>query len=48
MIEIENKRGWIGVAVFVAGILMLFSEQTRPVAFVAIGFGLGMMSSGFQ
>jgi hypothetical protein len=41
-------RGWIGLIVFCIGIIMVFFEQSRSTAFFPIGFGAGMMSSGFQ
>ena len=41
-------RGWIGLLIFGAGIVMVIFDITRPYSFFAFGFGAGMMSSGFQ
>lgn len=41
-------RGWIGVVCFLMGIGMAFFDATKQMAFLVLGFGIGMMSSGFQ
>lgn len=41
-------RGWVGLGCMVLGLVLMFIEQTKPASFVVIGFGLGMMSSGFK
>jgi drug/metabolite transporter (DMT)-like permease len=41
------KRGWIGVVMSIAGVIMLFLDQTKGVATVVLGVGLGiLMGSG--
>ena len=45
---IPYLRGWIGIFVFFVGVSLLFLEQTRGMAPLGIGFGCGLMSSGFQ
>jgi hypothetical protein len=44
---IQYIRGWVGLGIFLVGIGMIFFEQTKPYSWIAIGFGMGMMSSGF-
>lgn len=44
----ENIRGWIGLLIFLSGVGMLFIEQTRSASWLALGFGMGMMASGFK
>jgi Na+/phosphate symporter len=44
----KNIRGWIGVAMFFVGMIMLFIEQTKSASWAVIGFGFGMIASGFQ
>ena len=44
----QSKFVWIGLGVFLIGIGMLIFEVTRPYCGFAIGFGFGMISSGFQ
>jgi hypothetical protein len=41
------KMGWLGVVMSIAGVSMFFVEQTKGVATVVLGFGLGiLMGSG--
>ena len=41
-------RGFVGLGLFITGILMLFSAVTKPYALFAVGFGFGMITSGFS
>ncbi len=45
---IPYVRGWIGLAMFVVGVAMFFFEATKSVGYFPLGFGMGMMASGFQ
>lgn len=41
-------RGWIGLGIFLISIPLWVWKPTRGFAPLALGFGLGMMSSGFR
>ncbi len=41
-------RGFIGLFLFLLGIVLWIFEATKVVAPFAVGFGAGMMSNGFQ
>jgi hypothetical protein len=41
-------RGWIGIGCLIFGVIMMIAPTTRPVSFLVVGFGLGMISTGFQ
>ena len=41
-------RGWIGLFIFLVGVGMLFFEKTKWGAYFGIGFGMGMMTTGFR
>lgn len=44
----KNKKGWVGIGVFLSGIAMLFFDQTKHVAGFPIGFGLVLIAEGFK
>lgn len=44
----KNQRGWVGVGIFLLSIGLFWFEQTKIIAGFGTGFGMGMMSSGFQ
>jgi len=44
----KNVRGWIGLGVLALGLILYFIETTKPVSWLILGFGLGMMSTGFK
>ena len=48
LLGMDDTRGWFGLLLFFIGIVMLFMEQTRIGAWVVIGFGIGMIGSGFS
>jgi hypothetical protein len=41
-------RGIIGLVILALGIAMVFVEQTKQMAWVIAGFGIGMTAGGFQ
>ena len=43
----QNIRGWIGVGMFLIGIVMTIFEQTRGASWFVLGAGLGLICSGF-
>lgn len=45
--NVKYIRGWIGAGVFAVGVVMACFEATRRMSWLALGFGMGMMSSGF-
>lgn len=44
----KNIRGWIGLLILILGIVMLMFEKTKGSSWLLLGFGVGMMSSGFS
>lgn len=44
----KHTRGFVGIGILCVGIFLTIPEQTRPISWVIIGFGLGMISSGFK
>jgi len=41
-------KTWIGLAMFLIGIILLFYEQSKNMAPLVIGFGIGATLSSFK
>ena len=46
--KMNHKQGWVGVFVFIVGVVLSFSDKTTAIGPLCIGFGLSVAIQGFS